>query len=170
MLKQRPNLKKPDVSKAAFVAESADLIGDVVLHKDSSVWFNVVLRADIARIEVGEGSNIQDGCVCHGDYDKPVIIGKGVTVGHNATLHACKIGDGSLIGMGAIVLDGAEVGEYSLVGAGAVVTPGTKIPPQSMVLGSPATIKKVLSDEGVAAIKKSGEIYVELAREYENSK
>ncbi len=170
MLKQRPNLKKPDVSEAAFVADSADLVGDVVLHKDASIWFNVVLRADLAKIEVGEGSNIQDGCVCHVDYDKPVIIGKGVTVGHNATLHACKIGDGALIGMGAIVLDGAEVGEYSLVGAGAVVTPGTKIPPQSMVLGSPATVKKVLSDEGVAAIKKNGEMYVELAKEYGNSK
>lgn len=169
MLEKKPNVKKTIVPKECFVADSATLIGDVVLHKDSNIWFNAVLRADIAKIEIGEGSNVQDGCVCHVDYDKPVIIGKGVTIGHNATLHGCKIGNGSLIGMGAIVLDGVEIGEHSLVGAGAVVTPGTKIPAKSLVLGSPATVKRELKNEEIAGIKKNGEIYVELAKEYGRS-
>lgn len=159
-------LHKPNTEHAAFVADSAVVIGEVILHKGSSVWFNAVLRADVSKIEIGEGSNIQDGCVCHVDFDKPIIIGKGVTVGHNATLHACKIKDNCLIGMGAVVLDDVEVGEESLVGAGAVVTPGTKIPPRSLVLGSPATIKRQLKDEEVEGIKYNGLVYVELAKEY----
>jgi carbonic anhydrase/acetyltransferase-like protein (isoleucine patch superfamily) len=159
-------LHKPNTEHAAFIADSAAIIGEVVLHKDSNVWFNVVLRADLAKIEIGEGSNIQDGTVCHVDYEKPVIVGKGVTVGHNATLHACKIGDNSLIGMGAIVLDGAEIGEECLVGAGAVVTPGKKIPPRSLVVGTPAVVVRQLKEEEVEGIKYNSLVYVELAKEY----
>ncbi len=170
MVEIKINTKRPDTSKAAFVAESADLMGDVILHEGSSVWYGVVLRADIQKIEIGEGSNVQDGTVCHVDHDKPVIIGKGVTVGHNATLHGCKIGDNSLIGMGAVVLDGAEVGENCLIGAGAVVTPGMKIPPRSMVLGAPASIKRELKEQELEAIKNNGKAYIELAKAHAGSK
>jgi carbonic anhydrase/acetyltransferase-like protein (isoleucine patch superfamily) len=158
--------KKPETEKAIFVADSADLIGEVVLHKGANIWYGAVLRADIAKIEVGEGSNIQDGTVCHVDHDKPVIVGKGVTVGHNAILHGCRIGDNSLIGMGAVVLDGAEIGECSLVGAGAVVTSGVKVPPKSLVLGSPARVKRELLDEEINGIKNNASVYVELAKEH----
>jgi carbonic anhydrase/acetyltransferase-like protein (isoleucine patch superfamily) len=158
--------KTPDVKRAEFVAENSSLIGQVVLHEASSVWYNAVLRADIASIQLGAGSNIQDGTVCHVDYDKPVIIGKGVTIGHNVTLHGCKIGDDSLIGMGAVILDGAIIGEGSLVGAGAVVTPGTVIPPKSLVLGSPAKVKRELSNEELEHIKNNAKVYVELAKHH----
>lgn len=158
--------KRPETEKAIFVAESADLIGEVVLHADSSIWYGAVLRADIAKIEIGDGSNIQDGSVCHVDYDKPVIIGKHVTVGHNVTLHGCRIGDNSLIGMGAVVLDGANIGEYCLVGAGAVVTPGTQIPSKSLVIGAPAKVKRELTEEEIKAIRQNASAYVELAIEH----
>ena len=158
--------KKPETEKAIFIANSADLIGEVVLHRDSSVWYNTVLRADIAKIEVGEGSNIQDGTVCHVDYDKPVIIGKGVTVGHNATLHGCKIGDHSLIGMGATVLDGAVIGDCVLIGAGSLVTPGSNIPSNSLVIGSPAKVKRELTEDEINGMKKNSSVYVELAKEH----
>jgi carbonic anhydrase/acetyltransferase-like protein (isoleucine patch superfamily) len=163
-------LHRPSTEHAGFIADSAAIIGEVVLHKNTSVWFNAVLRADVAKIEIGEGSNIQDGCVCHVDFDKPVIIGRGVTVGHNATLHACKIGNDCLIGMGAIVLDGVEIGDECLVGAGAVVTPGTIIPPKSLVLGSPAIIKRHLKPEEIEGIKYNGLVYIELAKEYKGGK
>ena len=158
--------KNPDIKRAEFVADNATIIGDIVLHERSSVWYGAVLRADIAGVELGEGSNIQDGTVCHVDYDKPVIIGENVTIGHNVTLHGCKIGDNSLVGMGATVLDGAIVGELSLIGAGAVVTPGTKIPTGSLVLGSPAKVKRELTDEEIAHIKNNANVYVELAKQH----
>jgi len=158
--------KNPDIKRAEFVADNATIIGDVVLHERSSVWYGAVLRADIAGVELGEGSNIQDGTVCHVDYGKPVVIGENVTIGHNVTLHGCKIGDNSLVGMGATVLDGAIVGELSLIGAGAVVTPGTKIPPRSLVLGSPAKVKRELTDEEIAHIKNNANVYVELAKQH----
>ena len=164
--------KRPETEKAIFVADSADLIGNVVLHKDSSIWYGAVLRGDLAKIEIGEGSNIQDGTVCHtdGSPDKPVILGKGVTVGHNATLHSCKIGDNSLIGMGAVVLDDVEIGECSLVGAGAVVTPGTKIPARSLVLGSPAKVKRELTEEDINAIKNNAAEYIKLAKAHKTGR
>ena len=158
--------KKPETEKAIFIANSADLIGEVVLHRDSSVWYNTVLRADIAKIEVGEGSNIQDGTVCHVDYDKPVVIGKGVTVGHNATLHGCRIGDHSLIGVGSTVLDGAQIGDCVLIGAGSLVTPGSNIPSNSLVIGSPAKVKRELTEDEINGMKKNSSVYVELAKEH----
>lgn len=160
------NNKTPDVKRAEFIAESSDILGEVVLHESSSVWYNAVLRADIARIELGAGSNIQDGTVCHVDYDKPVIIGSGVTIGHNVTLHGCKIGNDTLIGMGAIVLDSVVIGDGCLVGAGSVVTPGTVIPSKSLVLGSPAKVKRELSNEELEDIKNNAKVYVELAKHH----
>jgi len=170
MINKKFVLHKPNIEHAAFVADSTDIIGEVILHKNSSIWFKAVLRGDLAKIEIGDGSNIQDGCVCHVDPGKPVIVGKGVTVGHNATLHACKIGNDCLIGMGAIILDDAEIGDECLIGAGAVVTPGTKIPPQSLVLGAPATIKRTLKPEEIEGIKYNALVYVELAKEYKGGK
>jgi len=170
MINKKFVLHKPNTEHALFVAETASIVGEVILHKDTSVWYNAVLRADVAKIEIGEGSNIQDGCVCHVDFDKPVIVGKNVTVGHNATLHGCKINDNSIVGMGAIILDDVEVGEGSLIAAGSVVTPGTKIPPKSFVLGTPGIVRRQLEDDEVEGLKYNSLVYIELAKEYGGKK
>jgi len=162
------NKKTPNTVKASFVAPSANLIGEVILKQNSNVWYNAVLRADLAKIEVGENSNIQDGVICHVDYDKPVIVGDNVTVGHNAVLHGCSIGNGSLIGMSAIILDDVQIGEESLVGAGSLVTQGSKIPPRSLVLGSPAKVKRELTKEEIEKIKNNAKLYVQFGFEYKN--
>lgn len=154
----------PKIHQSAFVAWNAEVAGSVTLAKDVSVWFSVTLRADIAPIEIGEGSNIQDGSVVHVDTDAPTIVGRNVTVGHRAILHSCTIGDDALIGMGAIILNGAEIGSESIVGAGALVTQGKKFPPRSLILGSPAKLVRELSPEEIAGIKQNAEHYKELAR------
>ena len=128
-------------------ASNASIIGDVTLEKNTSIWFNVTLRGDVENIYVGEGSNIQDGSVLHVDPGSPITIGKNVTVGHKAMIHGASIGDGSLIGINAVVLNGAKIGKGCLVGANALVPEGMEIPDGSMVLGSPAKIKKQLSVE-----------------------
>jgi len=135
----------PVIAKKAWVAGSADLIGEVSIGIDSSVWFGVVIRADINFVKIGERCSIQDGSVVHVDKGFPTVVGNDVTVGHKVTLHGCKIGDGCLIGMGAIILDGAEIGAGSIVAAGSVVTPGKKFPPGSMLMGTPAIVVKELS-------------------------
>jgi len=137
----------PHIPAESFIAPSADVIGDVRLAARVSVWFHAVIRADIAPITIGAGSNIQDGCVLHVDRDVPVAIGADVTVGHSAVLHSCTIGDRTLIGMGAIVLSGAKVGPGCIVGAGALIPPGREIPAGSLVLGSPGKVARVLTDE-----------------------
>lgn len=137
----------PSLDEGVFVAPSADVIGRVKLHKDSSVWFGSVLRGDINEIVIGEGSNIQDNSTLHVVEAFPCIVGKGVTVGHNVILHACKVGDNCLIGMGSTILDGAEIGEGCLVAAGSVVTPGSKFPPNSFILGTPAKVIRELKEE-----------------------
>ncbi len=124
------------VGKGQFIAPDAVLIGDVVLHENASVWFHCVLRGDADRIEIGAGSNIQDGAVMHADPGFPLTVGQNVTVGHNAMLHGCTIGDGSLVGIAAVVLNGARVGKGCLIGANALVTEGMEIPDGSLVLGS----------------------------------
>jgi carbonic anhydrase/acetyltransferase-like protein (isoleucine patch superfamily) len=145
--------KTPDTARASWVAANATVVGDVTLGPGSSVFYGAVLRGDIARIVVGEGSNIQDNCVVHLADDLDAVVGKWVTVGHGAIIHACTIGDECLIGMGATVLDGAKVGARSIVGAGAVVTPRTVIPPGSLVLGAPARVVRALSEEEQAKLK-----------------
>ncbi|MEP6662549.1 MAG: gamma carbonic anhydrase family protein [Verrucomicrobiota bacterium] len=155
--------KKPVLGKNVYIARGAVVIGDVTLGDNSSVWYNAVLRGDINRIVVGEGSNIQDNAVLHLADDFPCILGKFVTVGHSAIVHACTIGDETLIGMGAIILDGAEIGEQCLIGAKALVTQGMKIPPGSLVLGSPAKVVKQLSAEERAGLKLWATKYVENA-------
>ena len=155
--------KKPTLGKNVYVAKGAVVLGDVTLGDNASVWYNAVLRGDINRIVVGEGSNIQDNAVLHLADDFPCILGNFVTVGHSAIVHACTIGDECLIGMGAIVLDGAEVGGQSLIGAKALVTQGMKIPPGSLVLGSPAKIVRTLNADERAGLKYWATKYVENA-------
>jgi carbonic anhydrase/acetyltransferase-like protein (isoleucine patch superfamily) len=156
----------PSVHESCYIAPSADVIGRVTLHEESSVWFNATLRGDINEIVVGPRSNVQDNAVIHLADDYGCYIGELVTVGHSAILHACTVKDEVLIGMGAIVLDGAVIGERSIIGAGALVTGGTIIPPGSLVLGSPAKVVKTLSLEEQAKIRLWADKYVKGSRMY----
>jgi carbonic anhydrase/acetyltransferase-like protein (isoleucine patch superfamily) len=156
----------PAIHPTAWIAPGADVIGDVTVAEEASVWFQAVLRGDIHRIVIGPRSNIQDGAVVHLADDFGVHVGELVTVGHKAILHACTVGDEVLVGMGAIVLDGAEIGARSIIGAGALVTGGKQIPPGSLVIGSPAKVVRTLSLEEQAGIKVWAEKYVALSRAY----
>ncbi len=152
--------RTPDVARANWVAASATLVGDVTLGSQSSVFYGAVLRGDIARIVVGEGTNIQDNAVVHLADDLDAIIGNWCTIGHSAIVHACTIEDECLIGMGATILDGARIGRGSIVGAGAVVTQRTVIPPGSMVLGTPAKVVRSLSPVEQAGLREWAMKYV----------
>jgi carbonic anhydrase/acetyltransferase-like protein (isoleucine patch superfamily) len=152
-------LKKPALGKNVYIARGAVVVGDVTLGDGASVWYNTVLRGDINKIVIGHHSNIQDNSVLHLADDFPCIVGNYVTVGHSAIVHACRIGDECLIGMGAIVLDGAEVGAQCLIGARALVTQNVKIPDGSLVLGSPAKIVRALTREERAKLKHWAEKY-----------
>jgi carbonic anhydrase/acetyltransferase-like protein (isoleucine patch superfamily) len=158
--------RSPTIHPTAWVAPGADVIGDVTLGEESSVWFQAVLRGDINRIVIGPRSNVQDGAVIHLADDFGAYVGELVTIGHKAILHACTVGDEVLIGMGAIVLDGAEIGARSIIGAGALVTGGRKIPSGSLVIGAPAKVAATLSLEEQAGIKVWAEKYVALSRAY----
>lgn len=149
-----------------YVAPGARLIGRVILREGASVWFNAVLRGDNEPIEVGEGSNVQDGCVLHTDPGRPLTIGRDVTVGHNAILHGCTIGDGTLIGMGAVVLNGARIGQGCLIGANSLVTEDKEIPDFSLVMGQPAKVVRSLDLDAVARLRYSAERYRWNARRY----
>lgn len=148
-------------SEEYFVAPSADLVGDVRVGHQASIWFNVTIRADNDTITIGEQSNVQDGSVLHVDDDVPLTLGKGVTIGHKAMLHGCEIGDYSLIGMNAVVLNGAKIGKYCIIGAGAVVKEGMVIPDGSLVVGAPAVIKKQISDAQYRMLEASAQVYVD---------
>jgi carbonic anhydrase/acetyltransferase-like protein (isoleucine patch superfamily) len=154
------------VGEGHYIAPNAVLIGDVVLQENASVWFSCVLRGDADRIEIGAGSNIQDGTVLHADPGFPMTVGENVTVGHNAMLHGCTVGDGSLIGIGAVVLNGAKVGRGCLIGANALVTEGMDIPDGSLVLGSPAKIKSRLSAEQQEGLLLNASHYVNNGQRY----
>lgn len=156
----------PDIAASAWVADSARVIGNVSLAEDASVWFGVVIRGDTERIAIGRGSNIQDNSVVHADAGFPVSVGEGVTVGHQAMLHGCTIGDHSLIGIQAVVLNGAKIGSHCLVGAGALVTEGQSFPDGSLILGTPARVVRQLSPEQMQGLEKSAAHYVENARRY----
>ncbi|HBR03801.1 MAG TPA: gamma carbonic anhydrase family protein [Ruminiclostridium sp.] len=156
----------PKIHEKAYIAESAQIIGDVVLEKNVSIWDNAVLRGDLGKIIVGENSNIQDVSSVHNTEGIPVIIGKNVTVGHRAILHSCTIGDNTLVGMGAIILDNAAIGKNCIIGAGAVVTGNTVVPDGSMVLGIPAKVVKSLSEAQIESSIKNAEEYVQLAASY----
>jgi gamma-carbonic anhydrase len=145
--------KKPRLGKHVYLAKNATVVGDVKLGDHASVWYGAVLRGDINRIVVGHHSNIQDNAVLHLADDYGCIVGNYVTVGHSAIVHACKVGDEVLIGMGAIILDGAVIGKQSLIGAKALVTQGMKIPPGSLVLGAPAKVVRKLTPQERAGLK-----------------
>ena len=154
------------VSKKAYIAPGVRIVGDVSIEEDCGVWYNAVLRGDRAPVILKKGSNIQDGTVLHVDYDTPVVIGEYVTVGHNATVHACTVKDYALIGMGATVLNGAVIEKGAMVAAGALVTKNTVIPEYSLAVGVPAKVVRRLTEEEILKNRKNAEDYVKEAREY----
>jgi carbonic anhydrase/acetyltransferase-like protein (isoleucine patch superfamily) len=157
----------PRVPASAFVEESAQVIGEVTLGEHASVWFNAVIRGDVGPIRVGARSNIQDCCVVHCTRGRFfTTIGEDVTVGHSATLHGCTIGSRVLVGMGSTILDGAVIADDTLVAAGSLVAPGARFPPRSLVMGAPARVKRPLSEEELAMIRRSAENYLEYVREH----
>ncbi len=149
----------PNAASDAWVAPSAVVIGDIVLAPRSSVWFGAVLRGDNERIEIGAGSNIQENTICHTDMGYPLTVGENCTIGHKAMLHGCTIGDHSLIGMGATILNGARIGRNCLIGACALITEGKEIPDGSLVMGSPGKVVRQLSEEQIAGLLRSAEGY-----------
>jgi len=157
----------PQIHSTAFIAESAQVIGDVHVGEQASVWFGTVVRGDMFYIRIGDRTNVQDNCVLHTRTgEKPTILEEEVTVGHSATLHGCYVEHGSLIGIGSIVLDDARVGAQSLVAAGSLISPGTIIPPRSLVMGSPGRVKRPLTDEEVAGLARYWQNYVEYSAAY----
>ena len=158
----------PRVESSAWVADSAQVIGNVELGEEASVWFGTVIRGDVDAITIGRGSNIQDASVLHCDAGKPLVIGEDVTVGHKVMLHGCTIGDGSLIGIGAIVLNGARIGKHCLVGAGSLVTEGKEFPDGSMIMGTPAKVVRALSPEQIAQLDLSAQRYRDNTLRYQS--
>ena len=156
----------PRIADTAWVADSAQVMGNVELGEQSSVWFGTVIRGDPDIIRIGARSNIQDASVLHADIGKPLTIGQDVTVGHKVMLHGCTIGDGSLIGIGAVVLNGAKIGKGCLVGAGSLVTEGKEFPDGSMIMGSPAKVVRQLSQEQVTGLRLGAQGYVGNAKRF----
>jgi carbonic anhydrase/acetyltransferase-like protein (isoleucine patch superfamily) len=168
MIKSFENLQ-PKIHETAFIAEDAVVIGDVEIGEQSSVWFGSVVRGDVNHIRIGARTNIQDASVIHvSSGTHPTILEDEITVGHRVTLHGCYVETGCLIGIGSIILDGVRIGRNSLVAAGSLITPNTEIPPASLVMGSPARVKRKLSGEEVENLKKFWQNYVSLSRIYQN--
>lgn len=165
MIKEYKNFI-PQIHETCYVAPSSSIIGDVTVGENSSVWFNTVVRGDVAGIRIGQYSNIQDNSVIHCSTGLEVKVGDFVTVGHGAILHSCTIEDRCLVGMGAVILDGAKIHKNSLIGAGAVVTPNTVIPEGSLVLGSPGKVVRQLTHEEIEQILNNADTYVTLAEQY----
>lgn len=158
---------RPEVSPGVFLAPNATVIGEVSIGEGSSLWFNTVVRADINSVTIGRRTNLQDGVVVHvAQGVHSTYIGDDVTVGHNAVLHGCRVGDGCLVGMQATVLDGAVIGESSLIAAGSVVAPGTVVPPGSFVVGAPASVRRTLSESERDDLKASAARYVTYTQDY----
>ena len=157
----------PQLAAGAWVADSAQVMGDVRMAENANVWFGTVVRGDSETITIGKNTNIQDASVLHADPGKPLIIGDNVSVGHQVMLHGCTVGDGSLIGIGSIVLNGAVIGKNCLVGAGSLVTEGKVFPDGSMILGSPAKVVRQLSPEQIEGLRRSAEHYIANARRYQ---
>jgi len=157
-----PQLKSDDV----FIAPGASVMGNVVLHEGSSVWFQCVLRGDNDPITVGANSNVQDGSICHTDIGAPLTIGDGVTVGHKVTLHGCSIGDNTLIGMGSTILNHAVIGKNSIVGAGSLITERKSFPDGVLIVGSPARVLRELKEEEIKMIALSSAVYVANAKRF----
>lgn len=160
--------KMPDIKDAAFIADNAVIVGDVTLKKGSSVWYGAVLRADDEKIIVGENSNIQDNCTVHCSTGCPAVIGDNVTVGHNALIHGCVIGDNCLIGMHSTVMNGAKLGKNCLVGAGALVTENKTFEDNTLLMGVPAKAKAVIDEKAVKGIIQNAQHYCEKAAQYKS--
>ena len=156
----------PTLANGAWVADSAQVIGQVTLEENVSVWFGTVIRGDSEHIRIGRGSNIQDASVLHADAGVPLTLGENVSVGHQVMLHGCTVGDGTLIGIGAIVLNNAKIGKNCLVGAGALVTEGKEFPDGSMILGSPARVVRALTPEQIAGLQRIATHYVDNAARF----
>ncbi|MEW6776642.1 MAG: gamma carbonic anhydrase family protein [Bdellovibrionota bacterium] len=157
----------PVIHPSAFVADSADVMGDVHLAEDASIWYQCVVRGDVHEIRIGKGTNVQDLTMIHATKDKwPTHIGEGITIGHHVTLHGCVIKGHSLIGMGSTVLDGVVIEENVVVGAGALVPPGMKVPQGTLVVGAPAKVKRNLTEGELAWIRESAAHYIEYARKH----
>ena len=165
MIKEYKGIE-PKIDETAFIAESADVVGQVTIERNANIWYGTVLRGDDNYITVGENTNIQDGSIVHISEKFPTIIGNNVTVGHKSIIHGCEIGDNTLIGMGSIVLDGAKVGESTLLGAGSLVPPGKEIPSGVLAMGSPAKVIRELSDEEKENLTNSALKYVKLANNH----
>jgi carbonic anhydrase/acetyltransferase-like protein (isoleucine patch superfamily) len=156
----------PEIAASAWIAETAVLIGKIVVEDEASIWFGAVLRGDNEEIRIGRGSNLQENSVLHTDMGYPLSIGANCTIGHKAMLHGCTIGEGSLIGMGATVLNGAKIGKGCLIGAGALITEGKEIPDGSLVMGAPGKVVRMLDDAARARLIKSAEGYQANARRF----
>lgn len=161
---------QPYVEQAAYIAPSADIIGNVTLGVDCTVWFNATIRGDMASITIDSSTNIQDNAVVHVNDGMPTVIGKSVTIGHGAIIHACTIGDRCLVGMGAIILDEAVIGDECLVAAGALVPPRKQFPPRSLIVGSPAKVARSLTDREVADLLLNADHYVNNGYAYASQK
>jgi carbonic anhydrase/acetyltransferase-like protein (isoleucine patch superfamily) len=157
---------KPEIHPETFIAEGARIIGRVILGRGASVWYNCVLRADIAAIRIGENTNIQDQSVLHVDFDAETVLGANVTVGHAAILHACRVGDNCLIGMGATVLNGAVIPPNSILAAGSLVPPKKTYPPGTLILGSPAKVVRTLGEDEIRRLAEHAAMYVALWKAY----
>jgi carbonic anhydrase/acetyltransferase-like protein (isoleucine patch superfamily) len=159
---------KVNIGKNVYIAPGASVIGNVILKDNASVWFNAVIRGDCDPIEIGEGSNVQDGSILHTDFGFPMTLGKGVTIGHKVMLHGCKIGAYSLIGINAVVLNGAKIGRHCLIGANSLVTEGMEIPDYSLVIGSPAKVVKQIKPEQADLLEQSALHYQNNAKRFLN--
>ena len=161
--------KKPQTSSENWVAPNATIIGDVILEKNSSIWFNAVLRGDIENIHISEGSNIQDGSILHTDKGCPLKVGKNVTVGHLVMLHGCTIGDNSLIGIGAVILNNAKIGKNCIIGAKALITENKEIPDNSLVVGSPGKVIREVTEEEKKSVLENTKHYQDNWKKYSQS-
>ncbi len=158
--------RQPELAPGAWLAPCATVIGAVRVARDASLWYGTVARADTERIEIGAGSNVQDGCVLHADPGLPALVGAGVSIGHRAVVHGCTVEDDVLIGMGAVLLNGAHVGRGSLIAAGTVLLEGTRVPPGSLVAGVPGKVRRELTAEEAEKIRANAAHYRELARRH----
>ena len=156
----------PSINENAYVSESVDIIGDVKVEENVSIWFGARLRADMNKIVIGANSNIQENAVVHVDIESPVIIGENVTIGHSAIIHGCNISNKVLVGMGSIILNNAKISKNSIVGAGALVTQGKEFEEGVLILGNPAKAVRKLSEEEIKSIKRSADNYVALSKKY----
>ncbi len=159
----------PDIAPSAYITDSATIVGRVKIAGDSSVWFQVTVRGDNEDITIGRNCNLQEGAVLHADPGFPLTLGDNVSVGHQAMIHGCTIGEGSLVGIQAIVLNGAKIGRNSLVGAGALVTEGKEFPDNSLIIGAPARVARTLDEADIANLRRIADSYAERSRHFKNT-